>query len=97
MKLNDRTVTPNKPELPNGKIEAIIFDEDISGFGLRLREGGSRVWIFQYSRDGHTRRMTLGKWPKLSAQAAREMMRPLIHQVGLGRDPANEKQEARAT
>jgi integrase len=96
MKLNDRTVTPNKPELPNGKTEAIIFDEDIPGFGLRLREGGSRVWVFQYSRDDHTRRMTLGKWPKLSAQAAREMVRPLIHQVGLGRDPANEKQEARA-
>jgi integrase len=96
MKLNDRTVTSNKPELAVDKTEVIIFDEDIPGFGLRLREGGSRAWIFQYSRDGHTRRMTLGKWPKLTAQAARHMVRPLIHQVGLGRDPAHEKQEARA-
>jgi integrase len=95
MKLNDRTVTAVKPVLPSGKTEAIIFDESLAGFGLRLREGGSRAWIFQYSRDGHTRRMTLGKFPKLSAQAARDMVRPLVHQVGLGRDPAHEKQEAR--
>lgn len=96
MKLNDRTVTGNKPGLPAGKTEAIIFDEDIPGFGLRLREGGSRAWIFQYSRDSRTRRMTLGKYPKLTAQAARDMVRPLVHQVGLGRDPAHEKHEARA-
>jgi integrase len=95
MKLNDRTVTATKPALPAGKAEAIIFDEDIAGFGLRLREGGTRVWIFQYSRDGHTRRMTLGKFPKLTAQGAREMVKPLVHQVGLGRDPVHEKQEAR--
>jgi integrase len=96
MKLNDRTVTASKPALPAGKTEVIIFDEDIAGFGLRLREGGSRAFIFQYSRDGHTRRMTLGKYPKLTAQAARDMVRPLAHQVGLGRDPAHEKQEARS-
>jgi len=95
MKLNDRTVTLSKPTLPEGKIDIVIFDEDIPGFGLRIREGGSRVWIFQYSRDGRARRMTLGKFPKLSAREAREMVGPLAHQVGLGHDPAAEKQEAR--
>src|SRR5262249_41351596 len=95
MKLNDRTVTLSKPTLPEGKIDIVIFDEDIPGFGLRIREGGSRVWIFQYSRDGRARRMTLGKFPKLSAREAREMVGPLAHLVGLGRDPAAEKQEAR--
>jgi integrase len=95
MKLNDRTVTLSKPTLPEGKIDIVIFDEDIPGFGLRIREGGSRVWIFQYSRDGRARRMTLGKFPKLSAREAREMVGPLAHQVGLGRDPAAEKQETR--
>jgi integrase len=39
--------------------------------------------------------MTLGKFPKLSAREAREMVGPLAHQVGLGRDPAAEKQEVR--
>jgi integrase len=95
MKLNDRTVTLSKPTLPEGKIDIVIFDEDIPGFGLRIREGGSRVWIFQYSRDGRARRMTLGKFPKLSAREAREMVGPLAHLVGLGRDPAAEKQESR--
>ena len=95
MKLNDRTVTASKPALPQGKTDAIIFDEDISGFGLRIREGGSRVWVFQYSRDGHTRRITLGPWPKLSAKAARDLVDRLAARVALGFDPASEKADER--
>ena len=94
MRLTDRTVTNSKPELPKGKTDAIFFDEAISGFGLRVREGGSRVFIFQYSRDGHTRRMTLGPWPKISATKARELVEAAAAKVALGHDPAAEKQEA---
>ena len=32
--------------LPVGKLEAIFYDEDFPGFGLRLRGGGSRTWVF---------------------------------------------------
>jgi hypothetical protein len=43
MKLTATTV--KTAELPAGKTEAIFFDDDIPGFGLRLREGGSsRTW-----------------------------------------------------
>ena len=46
--------------LPAGKGERIIFDEEIAGFGVRLREGGSRVWIVQYKIGAKQRRLTLG-------------------------------------
>ena len=36
------------PTLPQGKNEIIVFDEDMPGFGLRLRAGGSAVWVAQY-------------------------------------------------
>jgi hypothetical protein len=38
--------------LPEGKVDAIFFDEELTGFGLRLRRGsGGRIirnWIIQY-------------------------------------------------
>jgi hypothetical protein len=46
MKLTDRTAAGLK--VPQGKIESIYFDDEVPGFGLRLRAGGSRRWIFQY-------------------------------------------------
>ncbi len=32
-------------EVPSGKYEVIVFDDDIPGFGLRARAGGSRNWV----------------------------------------------------
>jgi integrase len=95
MRLTDRTVTATKPELEAGKSEKIIFDDAIPGFGLRLRAGGSRVWIFQYHRGG-TKRMTLGPVSKIGATKAKELVEQLAAKVALGLDPAAEKQEAQA-
>jgi integrase len=96
LKLNDRTVSASRPSLPAGKGEIIIFDEDAAGFGLRIRRAGSRTWIYQYWHGDRARRITLGKYPKLSAAQARELVGPLAAKVGLGQDPAAEKFENRA-
>jgi integrase len=96
MRLNDRTVTNSTPRLPAGKNEVIFFDEDVPGFGLRLRDGGSRAWVFQYKVGGKHRRVTLGKYPKLSAKRARELVDGLAAKLALGQDPAAEKFESRA-
>jgi hypothetical protein len=47
-------------ELQLGKSEAIFFDDDIPGFGLRVRAGGSRTFVFQYKLGAKHRRMALG-------------------------------------
>jgi Arm DNA-binding domain len=54
MKLNKATAAQIK--VPRGKNEAVVFDEDIPGFGLRVRVGGSRTWIFRY-RVGQKQRV----------------------------------------
>ena len=95
MKLNDRTVTEARPTLPAGKGEAIFFDDDVPGFGLRVRRAGSRTWVYQYWLGDRSRRMTLGKWPKLSAEQARDLVDVLAAKVALGQDPAQEKFESR--
>ena len=46
--------------LPEGKAEAIIFDDDLPGFGLRMRSSGARTWIFQFKIGSQHRRITLG-------------------------------------
>jgi integrase len=91
MKLTQKTIAGLV--LPNGKAEAIFFDDDIAGFGLRLRAGGSRTWIFQYKQGNKHRRMTLGS---ARAERARQIAEELHAKVRLGRDPAGEKLEGRA-
>ena len=93
MKLNDRTVAGRA--LPKGKAEAIIFDDDIVGFAVRIRAGGSKVWMYQYRLGGRQRRVTLGAVTALPAARARDIARDLHAKVRLGGDPASDKAEAR--
>ena len=37
-----------KMTLAPGKAEVIYWDDDLKGFGLRVREGGSKKWVIQY-------------------------------------------------
>ena len=43
-----------------GKADFIAWDDDLPGFGLRVREGGSRNYIVQYKIGKQNRRMTIG-------------------------------------
>jgi Arm DNA-binding domain len=58
MKLIQKTVAAL--ELPKGKSEAIFFDDDLPGFGLRIRVGGARTWVYQFKIGERNRRLTLG-------------------------------------
>jgi integrase len=94
MKLNKETVAGLK--LPAGKSDAIFFDEDLAGFGVRLRAGGKRTWIAQYRIGTKQRRLTLGAVAKLDADKARAEAKNRLAQVTLGSDPQQAKHEARA-
>jgi integrase len=81
--------------LPHGKTDKTFWDDDLPGFGLRLRGGGSRVWLIQYAIHGKTRRMVLGSMATIEPGAARETAKDLLARVRLGEDPAREKHKAR--
>jgi hypothetical protein len=72
-------------KLPAGKRDHIEWDADIGGFGLRLRDGGKRAWVFQYKTGSQQRRMTFGSYPAMPVPKARERA---AEQEGLDRDTA---------
>ena len=83
-------------KLPRGKSDHIELDDELGGFGIRLREGGSRHWVYQYKIGSKHRRITFGKYPALDAKKARERAEELHAKVRLGQDPAGAKHDARA-
>src|SRR4051812_40362619 len=93
MKLTQATLA--RLQLPRGKSEMIFFDEDLSGFGLRIRAGGSRTYVVQYAIGGKQRRMSIGITNILDAAKARTTAQNLLAKVRLGRDPVAEREEAR--
>jgi integrase len=82
-------------ELKPGKTEHIEFDDDIRGFGLRIRGGGSRTWIYQYRIGKKQRRMVLGSAKSVPLSLARANAGKLEAKVRLGGDPAMDKETAR--
>jgi integrase len=80
--------------LGKGAKEEIIFDNgkgSAPGLGLRIREGGSRKWIFQYRFAGQQRRDTIGPATAWTLEAARKRAREMRVKVDNGVDPREEK------
>jgi integrase len=93
MKLTDKTLSALS--IPAGKTELIAFDDHVPGFGVRLRAGGSRVWVFQYKFGTRHRRITIGSAKALSASRARTIASEFHAKVRLGQDPQGAKGEGR--
>src|SRR6516164_10848349 len=100
-----RATTASSLELPVGQSEVIFFDDACPGLGLRIREGGSRTWIFQYKLGSKQRRMTLGSAKAIDLTKARNGYEDggrkiagaiqLHAMVRLGQDPAAQKVEGK--
>jgi integrase len=80
-------------KLDLGVADKIVFDDDVPGFGIRVRASGARTWIYQYKIGGKTRRLVLGHATAIKAARAREIASELHAKVRLGGDPATEKRE----
>ena len=96
-KVNSRTV--RALTLSPGENDRIVFDDDLRGFGYRLRRspggGLSRTWVCQYRTNGRTRRITIASSEVLDAEQARVQAKRILGAVALGRDPQAERESAR--
>ena len=76
--------------LPAGKVDHIEFDDELPGFGVRLRGAGKR-WVVQYRIGAQQRRESLGDVRKVTLDDARKIARQRFAQVELGVDPGAER------
>jgi hypothetical protein len=77
--------------------DKIYWDDNIPLFGVRLRKGGSKGWVFWYRLGGRVsplRKIGLGATSAVSAAEARAEAGKLYARVRLGQDPASEKAES---
>ena len=80
--------------LQPGEKDKIFFDNAVAGFGLRIRESGTRTWVYQYNIGAKMRRMTIGQASAIKLAKAREIAGGHQAKVQLGGDPAAEKRAA---
>ena len=92
MKLTGKTIDGLK--LAPGQKEKIYYDEDIPGFGLRIREGGSRTLVLTYKIGKQNRRLNLGPAVPEAFPNIRKRAADLLARVRLGGDPSAEKKAA---
>ena len=82
--------------LPSGGY-VVVWDDSVSGFGIRVTAGGARSFIFNYRvrGSGQQRRTTIGPFPSSSTTAARDEGKRLRRLVDGGSDPRGERQDER--
>jgi integrase len=95
-KLTKRFVESVKP----ATADQVIFDDDLPGFGLRvlcraLPSGETsyvRSYLVQYrNKEGRSRRLTIGKHGKVTADGARKDALRIFDAVRAGKDPVAER------
>lgn len=96
LKLTDAQVS--KAVLPEGKKEATIWDTEVTGFGLRLRQG-TKTYIVMYrpagaGRSENPKRYKIGTPGTIETAAeGRRIARTVLGRVAEGKDPAAERTE----
>jgi integrase len=93
MKLTDRTVAALVR--PAKKDDVVIWDDDLPGFGVRLR-GDHKAYLIQFRVGPLQRRESLGDTRRTRLEDARKAARQRFAKAQLGIDPAAERERVRA-
>lgn len=98
LKLTDAVV--RRATLPQDRVEAVIWDTEVAGFGLRLR-GTAKTYIVCYrpagaGRSANTKRYKIGTPETIkTATEARRLAFAVLGRVAAGGDPAKDRREER--
>src|SRR6476620_10564442 len=85
---------------PSGS-EFTVWDDTVSGFGVRVRPTGAMSYVVVYragsGRGAPVRRFTIANVGKVTPEAARGRAKSILGAVAHGHDPAGQKTTERGT
>jgi hypothetical protein len=75
----------------------MVWDTQVIGFGLQLRPSGLKTFIFVYrNKGGRVRRLTIGRYGRVTVDQAREAAKHHNGVLALGGDPVADRKRNRA-
>lgn len=76
--------------------DLVFWDTEQVGLGVRVKPSGVKSFCVQYrNAQGRSRRVTLGKYGRMTLDQARKAAREKLSSVDRGADPAEERNAAR--
>ena len=67
--------------------DAVFWDRDLPGFGVRVYPSGAKVFVVQCRGSGRSQRVTLGRYGLMTVEAARRKAALTIARIKNGEDP----------
>ena len=93
LKLTKRAVDALEVE---GK-DAVFWDRDLAGFGVRVHPTGRKVYVVQTRGPGGPKRVTIGRHGELSTDEAKKRAVPIIDRIKRGESPTPKPPEPALT
>lgn len=79
---------------PSGR-DGVLWDDELSGFGIRITAAGVKSYVVQYRIMGRSRRMTIARHGVMTPEEARKEAKLILADVARGLDPAEARDEQR--
>ena len=67
------------------------WDDDLSGFGIRVWPSGKKIYVAQYRAGKQTRRFKIGSHGALTVDEARKEAKAVLGDVARGEDPQQDR------
>ncbi len=94
-KLTKRFIDKLEALSKNPGKDLVLWDDDITGFGIRVKPSGVKSYIIQYRDGRQSCRMTLGHHGVLTPEEARKQARIELGNAAKGGNPARDRKEDR--
>ena len=76
--------------------DAVFWDRDLPGFGIRVYPSGAKVYVVQTRAFGRSKRVTVGRHGTLTADEARKEAARIITRIKAGESPVPVPEEPAA-